>query len=87
MYKRASSYIAQYPVLRTTQSALHFTSMTDLFTQTPSRLLWEVYIYNIINNMNFAHTLIGKSIPDTHDQYTYTSDKQIMHLNKRNSWW
>ena len=43
IYKRqkASSYIAQYPVLRTVQSALHFTSLTDLFTQTPSRLLWE----------------------------------------------
>ena len=39
---KASSYIAQYPVLRTIQSALHFTSLTDLFTQTPSRLLWEV---------------------------------------------
>ena len=32
--KKASSYIAQYPVLRTVQSALHFTSLTDLFTQT-----------------------------------------------------
>ena len=39
--KKTSSYIAQYPVLRTVQSALHFTSLTDLFTQTPSRLLWE----------------------------------------------
>ena len=39
--KKASSYIAQYPVLRTAQSALHFTSLTDLFTQTPSRLHWE----------------------------------------------
>ena len=40
--KKASSYIAQYPALRTVQSALqHFTSLTDLFTQTPSRLLWE----------------------------------------------
>ena len=39
--KKASSYIAQYPFLRTVQSALHFTSLTDLFTQTPSRLLWE----------------------------------------------
>ena len=38
---KASSYIAQYPVLRTAQCALHFTSLTDLFTQTPSRLLWE----------------------------------------------
>ena len=38
---KSSSYIAQYPVLRTAQSALHFTSLTDLFTQIPSRLLWE----------------------------------------------
>ena len=38
-----SNYIAQYPVLRTAQSALYFTSLTDLFTQTPSRLLWEAY--------------------------------------------
>ena len=41
MCKKASSYIAQYPVLRTAQSALHFTSLTDLFSQTPSQLLWE----------------------------------------------
>ena len=41
--KKASSYVAQYPVLRTVQCALHFTSLTDLFTQTPSRLLWEAY--------------------------------------------
>ena len=38
---KASSYIAQYSVLRTALNALHFTSVTDLFTQTPSRLLWE----------------------------------------------
>ena len=38
---KASSYITQYPIPRTVQSALHFTSLTDLFTQTPSRLLWE----------------------------------------------
>ena len=38
---KASFYIAQYPVLGTVQSALHFTSLADLFTQTPSRLLWE----------------------------------------------
>ena len=40
---KTSSYIAQYPVLRTVQSALHFTSLTDLFTQTPSRLLWKTF--------------------------------------------
>ena len=39
--EKANSYIAQYPVPRTVQSALHFTSQTDLFNQTPSRLLWE----------------------------------------------
>ena len=34
--------IAQYhAVLRTVQSALPITSLTDLFTQTPFRLLWE----------------------------------------------
>ena len=38
---KVSSYIAQYPILRTAQSALNFTSLTDLFTQTPSRLLRE----------------------------------------------
>ena len=31
---KASSYIAQYPVLRTVQSALYYSSLTDLFTQT-----------------------------------------------------
>ena len=39
---KTSSYIAQYLILRTVQSALHFTSLTDLFTQPPPRLLWEV---------------------------------------------
>ena len=38
---KSSFYIAQYPVLSTIQSALHITSLTDLFTQTPSRLHWE----------------------------------------------
>ena len=36
----ASSCTAQYPILRIAQSALHFTSLTDLFNQTPSQLLW-----------------------------------------------
>ena len=36
-----SSYIAQYPILRIAQSALHFTSPADLLNQTPSQLLWE----------------------------------------------
>ena len=34
-----SSYIVQYPVLRTVQSALHFTSLADRLKQTPSQLL------------------------------------------------
>ena len=38
---KVSSYIAQYPILRIAQSALHFTSMAVLFNQTPSQLLWE----------------------------------------------
>ena len=42
---KTSSYIAQYPVLRTAQSALYFTSLIDLFTQRSrygvSRFLWE----------------------------------------------
>ena len=41
LLKKASTYVAQYPFLRTVQSALLFTFLTDLFTQTPSRLLWE----------------------------------------------
>ena len=36
--KEKSSYIAQYPVLRIAQNT---TSLTDLFKQTPSQLLWE----------------------------------------------
>ena len=38
---KACSYTAQYPVLRAVQSTLHFTSLSDLFTQTPSQLLLE----------------------------------------------
>ena len=35
------SYIAQYPVLSIAQRTLHFTSLTDLFNQTPTQLLCE----------------------------------------------
>ena len=38
---KVSFYTVQYPVLRTAQNALHFTSLTDLFNQIPSQLLWE----------------------------------------------
>ena len=44
------SYIAQYPVLRTAQSALHFTSLADMYNnQTPSQLLWEAFSHAAIN--------------------------------------
>ena len=39
--KKISFYIAQYPVLKTAQNALHFTSLADLFNQIPSQLIWE----------------------------------------------
>ena len=40
---KVSTYIAQYQILSIAiaQSALHFTSLTDLFNQTPSQFLWE----------------------------------------------
>ena len=39
--KKVSSYIAQYSILRIAQSASHFTSLTKLFNQTQSQLLWK----------------------------------------------
>ena len=36
---------AQYSILRIAQSTLHFTSLTKLFNQTPSQLLWEASIH------------------------------------------
>ena len=62
---KASSYMAQYPVLRTVQSALHFTSLTDLFTQTPSRLLWEASNHMLLlmrKGCSYTHPLL----PSTH---------------------
>ena len=41
--------IAQYPVFRTAQSAIHFTSLADLFNQTPSRLLWDASTHATTN--------------------------------------
>ena len=55
--KKVSSYIAQYPVLRTAQSALHFTSLTDLVNQTPSQLLWEASSH-MLQYAKGAHTHI-----------------------------
>ena len=61
--KKASSYIAQYPVLRTIQSVLHFTSLTDLFTQTPSRLLWESSSHMLhLMRESCSHTYLPLSI-------------------------
>ena len=41
---KGSFYIAQYPVRRTAQSALHFLpSVADLFIPTPTRLLREAF--------------------------------------------
>ena len=44
-----SSYIAQYPILRTVQSTFRLSSLADLFHQTPSQLLWEVSSHAAIN--------------------------------------
>ena len=41
---KGSFYIAQYPVRRTAQNALHFlSSLADLFIPTPTRLLREAF--------------------------------------------
>ena len=41
MTLKVSSYIAQFPVLRTAQNTFTLTSLADLLNQTPSQLLWE----------------------------------------------
>ena len=46
---KASSYIAQYPVFRTAQSAFNFTSLAGLFKQTQSQHLWEASSHATIN--------------------------------------
>ena len=46
---KVSSYIAQYPVLKIAQNALHITSLTDLFNQTPSQFIWEAPSHATIN--------------------------------------
>ena len=46
LVKKARSYIVQYPVVRTIQSALHFTSLADsdtMFTRTPCSLGHHVH--------------------------------------------
>ena len=42
---KVNSYTAQYQIIRLAQSALHFTSLTNLFNQTPFQLLWEASSY------------------------------------------
>ena len=46
---KVCSYIAQYPVIRTPQSTLNFSSLADLFNQTPSRFLWKAFSHTAIN--------------------------------------
>ena len=58
---KVSSYISQYQILRIAQSALHFTSLTDLFTQTPSRLLWEASSHMLQlmrEGCSYTHSLV-----------------------------
>ena len=48
---KMSFSIPQDPILRIAQSALHFTSLTALFNQAPSQLLWEAssHMLQLIN--------------------------------------
>ena len=46
---KVNSFISLYPVLRRAQSVLHFTSLTDLFNQTPPRLHLEAFSHAAIN--------------------------------------
>ena len=68
--KKASSYIAQYPVLRTVQSALRFTSLTYLFTQTPFRL-GSIKPYATINTRRL---LVHISTTDYSQVLIYTAE-------------
>ena len=57
----------QYPVLRTDQSTLH--SLTDLFNQTPSQLLWEASSHAAIKAV---HTNIHHSTQVPQGTHSYT---------------
>ena len=51
---KVSSYIAQYPILRIAQSALHFTSLAVLFNQ---HHIWEACSYMLqIMREGYSHT-------------------------------
>ena len=58
--KKVYFYIAQYPDHRTTQSALHFISLANLFNQIPCQLLWEAssHMLRTINVRKAARTHI-----------------------------
>jgi len=46
---KVSYYIAQYSILWTSLSLLHFISLADQFSQTPSQLIWEATSHAAIN--------------------------------------
>ena len=60
---KVSSYIAQYPILRIAQSALHFISLAVLFNQTPYQLLWEACSHML--------QLMRESCSHTHQSLVY----------------
>ena len=45
----SAGQVKRFPVLKTTQRTLHFTSLADLFYQTPSELHWEASSHAAIN--------------------------------------
>ena len=62
---KVSSYIAQYPILRIAQNALHFTSLAVLFNQAPS--LGSMQPYAAINARRLlAHISITCLLPGIH---------------------
>ena len=68
------SYIAQYPVLRIAQSALHFTSLIDMFNQTPSQLLWEASSHMLhLMHMKAARTHICHCLYPGIQLYSYVN--------------
>ena len=79
--KKASSYIAHYPVLRTIQSTLHFTSLTELFTQTPFRLLWEASSHMLqLMREGCSYTYPPLSIV----RYSYTQLSELEQCSEKN---
>ena len=55
--EKVSSYIAQCPVLENGESTLNkLHSLTDVFNQTQSQLLWEEFSHTIINVKDDLYT-------------------------------